>query len=107
MRENSMAVRCGVCGNKERFSATASLKFDVTVDCAGGVMETNLSALLDALVLKPESCLECGAKNLVESDVISDKEWQTQIDQALALRKMQEELDRPKLASKRGRRRAS
>ena len=103
----SMSVRCGVCGNRERFGASAKLVLDVTVDCAGGILETNLASILENLVLKPESCSECGAKRLVESEIISDKEWEAQIDQALSLRQLQEDLDRPALASRRGRSRAS
>ena len=102
-----MALKCGVCGHKEHFRATAELKLDLRVDCDGVVVSHDLEEVLSQLSLKPESCGSCGSRSLIESDYISDKEWESQIDQVLEQRRLEEKLD--ELQSRRSRvgRRAS
>ena len=70
-----MAVKCGECGNRERFSAAADLSVELTVNCDGDVVAHDLDRVLAALSLRPNKCAACGSKQLVESEYISDKEW--------------------------------
>ena len=102
-----MAVKCGVCGNRERFSAAAELSVELTVNCDGDVIAHDLDRVLAALSLRPNKCAECGSKHLVESEYISDKEWDSQISQALERRRMDEHLENRKTVGFKGRRRAS
>ena len=81
-----MAVKCGVCGNKERFSSSADLKLELTVDCDGRVICHDLDRILSELSLQPQACAECKSRKLVESEYISDHEWDAQITQALKQR---------------------
>ena len=37
-----MAVKCGECGNRERFSAAADLSVELTVNCDGDVVAHDL-----------------------------------------------------------------
>ena len=64
-----MALKCGVCGNKERFSASAELKLDVTVNCDGMVIAHDVDRILAELSLRPAVCAECGSRQLVESEL--------------------------------------
>jgi hypothetical protein len=87
-----MSLKCGVCGNKERFSSSARLDVDLTVDCSGAIVAHDLEQILSRLTLRPETCLDCGSRKLVESDFISDQEWNTQINQELERRRLEERL---------------
>ena len=102
-----MALKCGVCGHKEHFRATAELKLELRVDCDGGVLSHDLEAVLAQLSLKPESCGSCGSRSLIESDYISDREWESQIDQALEQRRIEEQLEQLDARRRRQGRRAS
>ena len=102
-----MAVKCGECGNRERFSAAADLSVELTVNCDGDVVAHDLDRVLAALSLRPNKCADCGSKQLVESEYISDKEWDSQIFQALERRRMQEQIENGKTVRLKGRRRAS
>ena len=85
-----MSLKCGVCGNWERFSAKSSFKLELTVDCDGSVLSHNLEDLLSEQSVRPETCTDCGSRNLVESDFISDQEWAAQITDALEQRSLNE-----------------
>ena len=102
-----MGVKCGVCGNRQRFSASAELKVDLTVNCDGDVIGHDLASVLSSLSIRPSMCAECGSRQLVESEYISDKEWDSQITQALDRRRMEEQLDSGATLRVKGRRRAS
>ena len=87
-----MAVKCGVCGNKERFSSSAELKLELTVDCDGRVICHDLDKILSELNLRPQACSECKSRKLVESEFISDHEWDVQITQALERRRLEQDM---------------
>ena len=87
-----MSLKCGVCGNRERFSSVARLEVDLTVDCSGAIVSHDIEQVLSNLTLRPESCLDCGSRKLVESDFISDKEWNSQINQELERRRLEDSL---------------
>ena len=70
--ESSMAVKCGVCGNRERFRVAAGLSVELTVNCDGDVIAHDLDRVLAAL-LRPNKCAECGSKYLVESEYFGQR----------------------------------
>jgi hypothetical protein len=89
-----MSVKCGVCGNWERFSASAEIKLDLTVDCDGGVLSHDLDRILSKIDIRPTTCADCGSRKLVESDFISDSEWESQISQAMDRRRLQQQANK-------------
>ncbi len=87
-----MSVKCGECGNKERFTASAELKLSLMVDCDGGVLSHDVEQILSKLELRPSTCADCGSRKLVESDFISDSEWEAQINQVMERRRLEDQL---------------
>ena len=89
-----MSVKCGLCGNTERFKASADLKLSLTVDGGGNVLSHDLEEILSKLQLRPSTCANCGGRKLVESEFISDTEWDSKINQALDQQRLVDHLDK-------------